>query len=230
MNILVIAPHPDDEVLGCGGSIAAHSAAGDRVTALLLTRGDPAFFPPELIARSREELCQAHSILGVVENIFLDFPAPGLDGVGTHLIADSLKQVIERVRPAVIYTPFGGDLHADHKVTYIATLVAARPIGTHPVSRILCYETLSETEWGDTLTQNTFVPNVFRNISEHVETKVSAMACYKSQLREAPHPRQLETIRMLAYLRGTTCGFRAAEAFALIRELIDCNRRDERVS
>ena len=227
MNVIVIAPHPDDEILGCGGTIAAHCAAGDHVTVVLLTRGNPAIFPADLIARTREEFRQVHSMLGVREQVLLDFLAPGLEDVPVYVVADQLRQIIQKARPQVVYTPFGGDLHSDHKVAYTATLVATRPLGGVSVGRVLCYETLSETEWGDVLTQNAFVPNVFHDIKEHLETKLTAMACYKSQLREAPHPRNLEVIRMLAGVRGAVCGLHAAEAFSLVREVVSGDRRSE---
>jgi N-acetylglucosamine malate deacetylase 1 len=223
MNVIVIAPHPDDEILGCGGTIAAHCAAGDHVSVVLLTRGNPAIFAPDLIARTREEFTQVHNMLGVREQILLDFLAPGLEEVPVYVVADQLRQIVERLRPQVVYTPFGGDLHSDHKVAFTATLVATRPLGGMPVGRVLCYETLSETEWGDVLTQNAFVPNVFNDIKDHLQTKLTAMAGYKSQLRDAPHPRNLETIRMLAHVRGASCGLHAAEAFCLVREVISPN-------
>jgi LmbE family N-acetylglucosaminyl deacetylase len=227
MNVIVIAPHPDDEILGCGGTIAAHCAAGDHVTVVLLTRGNPAIFPPDLIARTREEFRQVHNMLGVREQVLLDFLAPGLEDVPVYVVADQLRPIIQKARPQVVYTPFGGDLHSDHKVAYTATLVATRPLGGVSVGRVLCYETLSETEWGDVLTQNAFVPNVFHDITEHLETKLTAMACYKSQLREAPHPRNLEVIRMLAGVRGAVCGLHAAEAFSLVREIVSSDHRSE---
>jgi LmbE family N-acetylglucosaminyl deacetylase len=224
MNVIVIAPHPDDEILGCGGTIASHCASGDDVSVVLLTRGNPAIFPPDLITRTREEFRQVHNMLGVREQILLDFLAPGLEDVPSYVVADQLRPIIQSARPQVVYTPFGGDLHSDHKVAYMATLVATRPSGGVKVERVLCYETLSETEWGDVLTQNAFVPNVFHDIKDHLETKLKAMAGYKSQLRDAPHPRNLETIRMLAHVRGAICGLHAAEAFCLVREVISPDR------
>ncbi|MFL6353873.1 MAG: PIG-L deacetylase family protein [Bryobacteraceae bacterium] len=228
MNVTVIAPHPDDEILGCGGTIAAHCAAGDQVTVVLLTRGNPAIFPPDLIARTRQEFEQVHRMLGVREQILLDFLAPGLEEVPTYEVADQLRQIFQKTRPQIVYTPFGGDLHSDHKVAYMATLVATRPIGGFPVARVLCYETLSETEWGDVLTQNPFIPNVFHDIQGHLEKKLEAMACYKSQLRDAPHPRNLEVVRMLAGVRGAVCGLHAAEAFCLVREIVSGDRTTAR--
>ena len=220
MNVIVVAPHADDEVLGCGGTIAAHAAAGDRVAVVLLTRGNPDIFGSDLPLRVREELKEAHNVLGVKEQVLLDFPAPGLESIPNYVVADELRKIVQAHRPQLVYTSFGGDLHSDHRAAYEATLVATRPIGGCPVARVLCYETLSETEWGDALTQNAFVPNVFRDIGDYLEKKMTAMACYKSQLRDAPHPRTLDAIRMLAGVRGAICGLRAAEAFCLVREVI----------
>ena len=220
MNVIVVAPHADDEVLGCGGTIAAHAEAGDHVTVVLLTRGNPDIFSPDAISRVREELKDAHRVLGVRDQVLLDFPAPGLEAIPNYIVADRLRHIVQDSRANLVYTPFGGDLHSDHRAAYDATLVATRPVGGCPVARVLCYETLSETEWGDVLTQNAFVPNVFRDVSEQLEKKMAAMACYKSQLRDAPHPRNLEVIRMLAQVRGAVCGLHAAEAFCLVREVI----------
>ena len=224
-NVIVIAPHEDDEILGCGGTIASHCAAGDHVTVVALTSGNPARYTPDEIAITREEFKRVHDTLGVEEQVFFDFPAPGLEAIPVYEVADQLRPVIQRVRPEVVYTPFGGDLHRDHKIAYSATLVVTRPIGDCTVRRLLCYETLSETEWGDVLTQNAFIPNVFNDIGDYLDKKLAAMAGYKSQLRDAPHPRSLETIRMLARLRGAACGLHAAEAFCLVREVFSANGR-----
>jgi len=220
MNVLVIAAHPDDEVLGCGGVMARHAAEGDEVHVLVATRGIPEIFAPELIEEIRRELKAAHHVLGVKEAHFLDFPAPKLDVVPGHELADGIKKAIYDLRPETVYLPHGGDIHLDHRAVYLATLVAARPGADCPVKRLLCYETLSETEWAPTGIQNAFVPTVFVNISATLDAKLQAMACYRTQLKEAPHSRSLETIKALASLRGATVGYQAAEAFSLERQII----------
>ena len=220
MNILVIAPHPDDEVLGCGGTIARYVALGHQVYVLVVTRGIPEIFPPEEIEKTRQELKVAHNILGVSETIFLDFPAPMLDTVPGYKLADSINRVIRDFQPQILYLPHRGDLHNDHKAVYHAVMVAARPINNSPIRRILCYETLSETEWGDLSGNTAFVPNVFIDISEFLEKKMLALSSYRSQLKSPPHPRSLSSIEALARFRGGTIGVLAAEAFILIRELL----------
>lgn len=220
MIALVVATHPDDEVLGCGGAMARHSGQGDEVHVLVVTRGIPEMFPPEQIAETRDELCAAHRILGVASAHFLDFPAPRLDIVPRHELADAMSKVIQSLRPSVVYLPHGGDIHADHQAVYQATLVAARPVNACPVRQLLCYETLSETEWGPTFGASAFVPNVFVDISDYLECKLEAMSCYHTQLKNPPHPRSLRAIEALAQLRGSTVSLQAAEAFMLVRQII----------
>jgi N-acetylglucosamine malate deacetylase 1 len=218
-RILIIASHPDDEVLGCGGVMARHAAAGDEVHVVVMTRGVEELFGAELIARTREELAAAHSVIGVKTATFLDFPAPKLDMVPVHQLADALLGQLRKIQPDVLYIPHQGDLHSDHKATYWAALVAARPAGGTSPSRVLCYETLSETEWGAPTSAEAFVPTVFVNIAEYIPTKLRAMACYKTQLQAPPHPRSLKAIEALAVYRGAAASLAAAEAFVLVREV-----------
>ncbi|MDO8586159.1 MAG: PIG-L deacetylase family protein [Armatimonadota bacterium] len=221
MNIktLVVAPHPDDEVLGCGGVMARHAARGDEVHVVVMSRGAPEIFPPEQVERTRTELREAHGILGVTGATFLDFPAPKLDAVPGHELADGIAKVIRAVQPTIVYLPHRGDLHADHQVVYLAGLVAARPIDGCSVKKILCYETLSETEWASPHGDAAFIPTVFADITDHLKTKIEALSCIRSQIKEPPHSRSLEVIEALARFRGGTVGLTAAEAFALVREI-----------
>ncbi len=221
MNILVIATHPDDEVLGCGGVIARHVAANDNVYVLVVTRGIPEIFPANQIEETRRELQLAHSILGVKHVEFLDFPAPKLDTVPEYVLANAIRDSIMKIQPKTIYLPHHGDLHGDHRAVNHAALVAARPINGLSVWRLLCYETLSETEWALPFGMDAFIPTVFVDISAFLEQKLRAMSCYRSQLKEPPHPRSLQTIESLARLRGSTVGLPAAEAFMLVREIIE---------
>ncbi|MGD0807852.1 MAG: PIG-L deacetylase family protein [Anaerolineales bacterium] len=220
MKILVIATHPDDEVLGCGGAIARHIARGDRVEVVIVTRGAPELYSEGQVNILRQELHAAHSILGVSVAHFLDFPAPKLDTVPQHELADSIGARIREYQPETVYFPHRGDLHSDHRAVFQSTLVAARPIGPQSVRRLLSYETLSETEWAAPIGEEAFLPNVFIDIAEFLEKKKQAMAAYRSQLKEFPHPRSLQSMESQARLRGGTAGFQAAEAFQLIRELI----------
>ncbi len=219
MRVLVIAPHPDDEVLGCGGVMARHTAEGDEVFVLVVTRGVPELFPVEVIEGTRLELRAAHELLGVQETIFLELPAPQLDSIPGHVVADGISKAIRRIGPEVVYLPHRGDIHSDHRIVYYATLVACRPIHNPSVKKMLCYETISETEWSPPFGEDAFVPTVFVNISDYLADKLAAMACYKSQLQEAPYPRSLEALENLAKMRGNVVAFEAAEAFMLVREI-----------
>jgi LmbE family N-acetylglucosaminyl deacetylase len=219
MNIIVIAAHPDDEVLGCGGTIARHASRGDRVDVLVVTRGAPELYSDDQVRQLRKELDSAHAILGVSAVHFLDFPAPRLDLIPSHELADAIGAHITSIRPDIVYIPHRGDLHSDHRCVFSASLVAARPIGSRVVRRLLSYETLSETEWAAPIAEDAFLPSVFVDIRGQLEKKKQAMAAYRSQLREFPHPRSLQGVESLARLRGSTAGVPAAEAFQLIREI-----------
>jgi LmbE family N-acetylglucosaminyl deacetylase len=219
VRIFVLAPHPDDEVLGAGGAIAWHVARGNEVHVGILTRGHPAIFSEDSIAQVRREAGQAHELLGISRTHFCDeLPAPGLDTVPHHVVTQVIRGWLQEIKPEVFYIPHRGDIHIDHRLAYHAALVAARP-GYSSVRRILCYETLSETEWSGPALEDAFLPNVFVDISLHLETKQAAMRAYKSQLKSFPNPRSAENIEALARLRGATVQVPAAEAFILIREI-----------
>ncbi len=219
MKALVIATHPDDEVLGCGGVMARHVARGDEVHVLIVTRGAPEVFPPEAVERVREELRTAHRLLGVTDTAFLDFPAPKLDTIPHCDLSAALARHLRSLAPHTLYLPHHGDIHLDHRAVHHATLVAARPTGNCPFRRLLAYETLSSTEWAPPVAADAFVPTVFVDITPYLDLKLRAMACYQSQLNTPPGGRSLEALEALARLRGATVGCAAAEAFVLVREI-----------
>ena len=218
-RVLVIATHPDDEVLGCGGVMARHADRGDAVHVLVVTRGVPEIFPPEEVEGIREELRRAHDLLRVATTRFLDFPAPKMDMVPQCELAQAISGVVRELQPHTVYIPHHGDLHIDHRAVYLASLVATRPVNACSVRRLLCYETLSETDWAPPRPDQAFVPTVFVDISDYLTRKLEALACYQSQLRQPPNPRSLQTVGALAQLRGATVGVEAAEAFMLVREV-----------
>jgi LmbE family N-acetylglucosaminyl deacetylase len=220
MVVLVIAPHQDDEVLGCGGVMARHAAQGDEVHVLVVTRGIEELFAPSLVEETRRELHEAHTKLGVKSTRFLEFPAPKLDVTPGYQLAAAIGDALRSLQAEVIYLPHRGDIHNDHRAVYYATLVAARPINNCPTRRLLCYETLSETEWAPPFGDDAFIPTVFVDITDYLQAKLEAMSCYASQLKEPPHSRSLQSIEGLARLRGATVGLPAAEAFMLVREVI----------
>ena len=220
-NVLVIAPHPDDEVLGCGGTIKKLTSQGIKVIVLIATRGKKELYSEERIENVRHEAMKAHRLLSVTETRFLDFPAPELDLISIAELSMAIKKVIEEFKIETIYLPHRGDIHHDHKAIFNAGLVAARPNKDNSVKRIYSYETLSETEWAAPFGDDAFIPDLFVNISEVFFAKLEAIKCYKSQLRDFPNPRSLKSVESLANLRGSTVGFTHAEAFMTIRIIED---------
>ncbi len=216
-KILVVAPHPDDEILGCGGTIKKYLSAGNRVFILIMSRGKKELYSDEKILNVRREAEAAHSILGVTGTRFLDFPAPDLDTIPISEISEAIRKVIVELNINTLYLPHYGDIHHDHKIVFNAGLVAARPVNGNPVRSIYTYETLSETEWGTPEASSAFTPTCYENISGFFDSKVEAMKCYKSQLKEFPNPRSLKNIESLATYRGASVGFTFAEAFMVIR-------------
>jgi len=217
MNILVIAPHPDDEVLGCGGTIRKHTERGDTV---FLCIGTVAYTPDwseEFIAQRPHEIDAANRALGIERTYFLNFPTVKVDLIPQKEVNDSISRVVKEVKPEILYIPHGGDLNQDHRVFFAASLVAGRPIPGCPVKEIFSYESLSETEWGNELTP--FVPNAYVDIAPELAFKKLAMSFYKSELRAFPHPRSLEAIEALARKRGSEAGMEYAEAFMTVRIL-----------
>lgn len=218
-RVLVLAPHPDDEVLGVGGTIAKLVAGGEEVVVAIVTRAGPPVFTEDVARTGRREAAAAHAVLGVKESRFLDFPAAGLDTVAHRDLNAGLLELFADVRPEVVFVPFEGDLHRDHREVFASALVCARPGGDVTPRAVYAYETLSETNWNAPYLTPGFAPNVFVDIGPHLETKLEAMARYESQLRAFPHERSLEAVRALATLRGATVAAEAAEAFVLVREI-----------
>jgi LmbE family N-acetylglucosaminyl deacetylase len=199
--------------------MARHAALGDEVHVVVVTRGAPELYSEEAVRRIREELREAHALLQVSSTRFLDFPAPQLDTIPKHKLADALRRALYELSAETVYLPHVGDIHHDHREIYHAVLVAARPLPDCPVRKLLCYETLSETEWAPPIANDVFWPNVFVDIAPYLPRKLEAMQCYRSQLKEPPYSRSLLAIESLARLRGMTVGILAAEAFQLVREV-----------
>jgi len=219
MKVLVIAPHPDDEVLGCGGAIVKHVSEGDEVYLCVVTKAYPPDWPEDEIKERRDEVVRANKILGIKKTYFLDLPTVKLDTIPQKELNEAIAKVVNKLRPEIVYIPHGGDVNNDHRLVFEAAMVAIRPKPALAIKKVLCYETLSETEWAAPLAENAFMPNVYVDISGVLATKLKAMSEYKSELKEFPHPRSLEAISALAKVRGATTGVEAAEAFMLMREI-----------
>jgi LmbE family N-acetylglucosaminyl deacetylase len=214
---LVIAPHPDDEVLGAGGAMARWSREGHAVHVLVVTRGRPPLYSREEEDRCRAEAEAAHRRLGIASTAWLDLPAAELDGLPHRELNGRVAEAILALAPEELYVPFLGDVHLDHQLVFRSALVAARPCRSGWPRRVYAYETLSETNWNAPFLTPSFTPNHFVDITGTLEAKLEAMALYRSQVRPAPHERSLQALRALATLRGATVGLGAAEAFVTIR-------------
>lgn len=215
---LVIAPHPDDEILGVGATMSKMVSAGNEVYVCVVTKGTEPKYSKESVLKTRKETIRAHEILGVTETFFLDFPAAELDRVPEAELGKSISDLVQRIKPDVLFIPFSGDVHFDHQKVALACMVAARPHREFYPEKIYAYETLSETNWNAPYLAENFVPNVYVDITGFVESKIKAMKCFESQLYDFPHERSIESIEVLAKHRGCTINRPAAEAFVLIRD------------
>ncbi len=216
-RILVVAPHPDDEILGVGGTIAACAAAGAEVTVLTVAAHMPPLYPKEVHEQTVAEARRAHAVVGAVESIILDIPAVFVNQQPTHELNGRIAEVVRQVRPQVVLGPFP-DRHVDHRLIFDAVLVATRPVGMgREISMVAAYETLSETHWNAPFAEPNFTPNWVVDISETIETKIAALSEYESQIPPFPAARSLEALRALAVFRGTQAGFGYGEALQILR-------------
>ncbi|AXE29230.1 GlcNAc-PI de-N-acetylase [Chromobacterium phragmitis] len=214
-KVLVVAAHPDDEVLGCGGAMAAHADQGDEVHVLILAQGlnSRGEAGQEAFAALRGAADRANRLLGVSSLTLLDFPDNRLDGVDLLDLVKAVEAKVSSLLPEIVYTHFANDLNVDHRVTHHAAVTACRPLPGHCVRTILCFEVPSSTEWSG----SPFAPNWFIDIGGQLERKQAALAAYAGEMRAFPHPRSIEGAGHLAAWRGASAGFAAAEAFVLFR-------------
>lgn len=216
-RVLVIAAHPDDEVLGAGGTIIQYARRGAEVTVAVLTDGAATRYSRRMAGVLRKNCLACGEILGTREIIFLDLPNQKLDSLPLFDVIRPIESVIEKVRPHVLFVHHGGDLNQDHRLAYEACMVAGRPLPGTPIRAILSYAVASSTEWNCVSRERAFVPNVFVDISDVLEDKIRAFRRYRSEQRPYPHPRSLRALRVAAQQTGISAGLRAAEGFMLVR-------------
>lgn len=223
-TVLVIAAHPDDEALGCGGTIARWADDGVSVQLAFLADGIGARNPEsseacEALARRRAAAESAAEILGAASIEFGDFPDNQLDSMPLLHVVQHVETLVEAHRPGTVVTHHAGDLNIDHRRAHQAVMTACRPQRGHPVRTILCFEVASSTEWQPLGAGMPFVPNWFVDISATLAQKMAALDAYAAEMRDWPHPRSREGVEHLARWRGATVGCDAAEAFMLARAL-----------
>ncbi|HZT59154.1 MAG TPA: PIG-L deacetylase family protein [Pyrinomonadaceae bacterium] len=216
-NVLVIAAHPDDEVIGVGGTIAAHAAAGDSVFVLILTEGASVQFPGDegKAALKKRQALAAAELLGAREVFAGDFPDQRLDATPIIEVNRFVENVARRVKPGVIYTHHFADLNADHRVAYEAAAVAARPFSLPSFERLLCYQVDTVAHAGRGAQQFNF----YSDITATLELKLRAMRVYETEVRDYPHPRSIEALRHAAMRNGAAVGLGAAEVFQTVLEV-----------
>lgn len=224
-RVLIIAAHPDDEVLGCGGTIARLAREGRSVYIVILGEGVTSRYPqrgdadPSMIRVLHDRSQKVAKLLKAEDLFIFNLPDNRFDTLPLLDFTKIIEDIIKKVDPSLIFTQHGGDLNADHGIVHRATLIATRPVGGNNVRAVYAYETASSTEWSFQKINPIFNPNVFIDISQTLELKLRAMELYEDEIRTFPHPRSVEALRANAQRWGSVAGLLAAEAFELIREI-----------
>ncbi len=220
MKILVISPHPDDETLGCGGTILKHKDMGDKIYWLIITNIVVKNGWDKAIVEKRQKEIESVAEMYDFEKTFkLDYPTAKLDIIPIQEIIESISGVILEIKPEIIYLPNRSDVHTDHQITFKTAYSCTKNFRYPFIKKILMYETLSETEFAPALPENTFIPNVFVDITKYFEKKLEIFKIYKSELMAEPFPRSLEVIEAFDKCRGSRIGKKYAEAFVLLKEI-----------
>lgn len=216
-KVIIVAPHPDDETLGCGGTILRHKNSGDKIYWLIMTRMGKQFSADKQDKRNKE-IKKVQEIYNFDEVIQLNFEAGIIDDQQLGNIISEISNVFHKLQPNIVYLPFRSDVHSDHKVVFDAAAACTKWFRYPFINKIFVYETLSETDFAINPDSNQFRPNVFVDISAYLNQKIEIMKVYESELGEHPFPRSIKAIKSLAYLRGAMAGYEVAEAFMLLKE------------
>ena len=218
MTVIVVAAHPDDEILGPGGTLARHAREGDIVHILIVAEGATARksgSPDDADKLKNAAVCAAKAI-GAETPRMLGLPDNRLDSMDLLDVIQPIEAIVREIAPATVYTHHGGDLNLDHRIVHQAVVTACRPLPGASVKKLYGFETLSSTEWATSAMGSTFNPTHFVDITKTLTAKKAALECYETEMRAFPHPRSLETVEALARLRGSRAGLEAAEAFEII--------------
>ena len=213
-SVLVIAAHPDDELLGSGGTIKKLLDNGYKVITVIIAKGRK-----EEEQRIKQMVSDANKHLGIEETIFLEYPNLLLETIPLHLINKEIEALVTKYNPSMVFTHHYGDINKDHQIVFQAVLTATRPLpGVNPVE-LLCFETVSSSEWSQHTNDKSFKPNYFVDITDTINQKIEALKYYDVEMRPFPHPRSYQGVRHLAQVRGMTIGVEYAEAFEIIRRI-----------
>ena len=218
-KVLFVSAHPDDETIGCGGTILYHKSKGDEIYWLILTNVDEKHgWDKKIVNNRQKEIEKVNKLYGFNGLIKLDFPTTKLDSIPYSDIITSVSTSINAVKPEIIYLPNRSDIHTDHQITFNAIYACTKSFRNPFIKKVLMYETLSETEFAPALIENVFVPNVFIDVSHYFDKKIEAMKIYSSEIMPDNFPRSLNAIESLAGLRGSRICVKYAESFMLIFE------------
>ena len=221
-KILILAPHADDEILGCGGLITKYSKKNYQISVLILTnahKGAPEIYSEKKIHQIRNEAIKANNFIGTKKLFFENLPALNLSNYPIYKITNVLNKYLDDIKPEILLIPSSNDIHDDHKIIFKAAKVAARTNKKSKLKKILSYEVLSETEWNEN--EQAFSPNYYVSLSKaDINNKVKAFLKYKTQIKKYPHPRSKEGIINLSKVRGSSVFLNYAEAFK-VEKIID---------
>jgi N-acetylglucosamine malate deacetylase 1 len=216
-RLLVVAPHPDDETLGAGGTISKYAAQGHEVFVLMVSGHLPPIYSRKDYEKTLNEACAAFKVLGVKKSEFLEIPATMIAKEPLHEFNGRIAYEVNKFNPHIVLCPFP-DRHIDHRLVFDSVMVATRPVGVgKDIEIVATYETLSETHWNAPNIEPNFTPNWVVDISDNIGHKLDALKCYKSQISEFPGPRSIEAVEALAKFRGTQAGFAFGEGFHIVR-------------
>ena len=218
-KVLLICAHPQDEVLGSGGTLAKHAKAGDDVFVSIMSQGARETMSEEEKEMLRKETLDAAEILGLKEVFQHNFKYMCFNATPMIEFTKALTEDIKEVVPDIVYTHHRGDVNTDHQMVWNAAMAATRSFGENKASKICCFEDPSTTTWAPPFLEYAFLPNVFEDITDTIDIKIGALEAYKSERREFPHPRSAESLRLTAQVWGIRISAGPTEAFELIREL-----------
>jgi len=220
-NVLVIAPHPDDETLGCGGTLLRHVAEGDRVYWLIgTTIKEKNGFSSDRVNSRQKEIKKVSDMYGFAGYKHLDFNTTELDQVPRNILIQKISEYVNQVEPHTIYLPYRNDIHSDHAQIFDASVACTKSFRYPFVKKVCVYETLSETEFGMRTDDPGFKPNMWVDITRYLDRKIEIMKVFESELGKHPFPRSTMNIRALATYRGSTSGCISSEAFMILKENI----------
>ena len=216
-RVMIVAPHPDDETLGVGGTIAKYSAQGADIFVLIVSGHLPPLYSRKDYDKTVHEAQSAFKLLGVSQSEFLEIPATMINSKPLHKVNGRISKIINDFKPHIVFCPYP-DRHIDHRLIFDSVMVATRPVGVgRDIEILAAYETLSETHWNAPHIEPNFTPNWVVDITEQIDNKLDALSCYKSQISDFPGPRSIEAVEALAKFRGTQAGFGYGEGFHVIR-------------